>query len=107
EFIRILGSGDKSEGPPRLSARSLPDVLPVLGLSDIVIFPGAVVPLLVETGTSLKMVDAVSAGDRLFAAVLARKAEGAEPAPQDFLEVGCVTRLTKIVKFPDGTARVL
>jgi ATP-dependent Lon protease len=72
-----------------------------------VIFPGAVVPLLVETGPSLKMVDDLVAGDRLFAAVLQRKSEVAEPAPDDLHEVGCVTRLTKMVKFPDGTARVL
>ena len=107
DFVSILGSGEKSEVPPRLSARSLPDILPILGLSDIVIFPGAVVPLLVETGPSLKMVDDLVAGDRLFGAVLQKKAEVAEPAPEDLHEVGCVTRLTKMVKFPDGTARVL
>ncbi len=107
EFVSILDSGDKSEVPPRLSARSLPDVLPILGLSDIVIFPGAVVPLLVETGPSLKMVDDLVAGDRLFGAVLQRKAEVPEPGPEDLHEVGCVTRLSKMVKFPDGTARVL
>ena len=79
----------------------------MLGLSDIVIFPGAVVPLLVETGPSLKLIDDIVAGDRLFAAVLQRKAEVAEPAPEDLYEVGCVSRLSKMVKFPDGTARVL
>jgi ATP-dependent Lon protease len=107
EFVSILGAAEKAETPPRISARSLPDMLPVLGLSDIVIFPGAVVPLLVETGPSLKLIDDIVAGDRLFAAVLQRKAEVAEPAPEDLYEVGCVTRLSKMVKFPDGTARVL
>jgi ATP-dependent Lon protease len=81
--------------------------LPILGLSDIVIFPGAVVPLLVETGASLKLVDDIVAGDRLFAAVLQRKPDVAEPEPQDLYEVGCVSRLSKMVKFPDGTVRVL
>jgi ATP-dependent Lon protease len=85
----------------------LPDSLPILGLSDIVIFPGAVVPLLVETGPSLKLIDDIVAGDRLFAAVLQRKPEIAEPMPEDLHEVGCVSRLSKMVKFPDGTARVL
>ena len=107
EYVSILGATEKAETPPRISARSLPDTLPVLGLSDIVIFPGAVVPLLVETGPSLKLVDDIVAGDRLFAAVLQRKPEIAEPAPEDLHEVGCVTRLSKMVKFPDGTARVL
>jgi ATP-dependent Lon protease len=107
EFVSILGAAEKAETPPRISARSLPEMLPVLGLSDIVIFPGAVVPLLVETGPSLKLIDDIVAGDRLFAAVLQRKAEIADPAPEDLYEVGCVTRLSKMVKFPDGTARVL
>jgi ATP-dependent Lon protease len=106
EFVSILGGAEKSE-PPRISSRSLPDNLPILGLSDIVIFPGAVVPLLVETGPSLKLIDDIVAGDRLFAAVLQRKPEIAEPMPEDLHEIGCVSRLSKMVKFPDGTARVL
>src|ERR1039457_3173227 len=107
EFVSILGAAEKAETPPRISARSLPEMLPVLGLSDIVIFPGAVVPLLVETGPSLKLIDDIVAGDRVFAAVLQRKADIADPAPEDLYEVGCVSRLSKMVKFPDGTARVL
>lgn len=106
EFISILGAADKS-APSRISSRSLPESLPILGLSDIVIFPGAVVPLLVETGSSLKLIDDIVAGDRLFGAVLQRRPEVAEPAPEDLYEVGCVSRVAKMVKFPDGTARVL
>jgi ATP-dependent Lon protease len=107
EFISILGSSEKPESPAHISSRSLPENLPILGMSDIVIFPGAVVPLLVETGPSLKLIDDIVAGDRLFAAVLQRKPEVVEPAPEDLYEVGCVSRLSKMVKFPDGTARVL
>jgi ATP-dependent Lon protease len=107
EFISILGAGERAETPSRISSRSLPEVLPILGLSDIVIFPGAVVPLLVETGPSLKLIDDIVTGDRLFGALLQRKPDVVEPAPQDLYEVGCVSRLAKMVKFPDGTARVL
>jgi len=107
EFVSILGAAEKSETPQRISARSLPDSLPILGLSDIVIFPGAIVPLLVETGPSLKLIDDIVTGDRLFGAVLQRKPEVVEPSPTDLHEVGCVSRLAKMVKFPDGTARVL
>src|SRR5271170_3517228 len=107
EFVSILEDPGKSEASPTVSARSLPELLPILGLSDIVIFPGAVVPLLVETGPSLKLIDDIVAGDRLFGAVLQRKNEIAEPGPEDLHTVGCVSRLTRMVKFPDGTARVL
>ena len=107
EFVSILGAADKTAPPPRISSRSLPETLPILGLSDIVIFPGAVVPLLVETGSSLKLIDDIVAGDRLFGAVLQRKPEIAEPVPEELYEVGSVARVAKMVKFPDGTARVL
>ena len=91
----------------RISSRSLPENLPILGLSDIVIFPGAVVPLLVETGPSLKLIDDVVAGDRLLGAVLQRNPDVPEPGPEDLHSVGCVSRLSKMVKFPDGTVRLL
>ncbi|HEY5345970.1 MAG TPA: endopeptidase La [Verrucomicrobiae bacterium] len=107
EFVSILGASEKSEVPGRVSSRSLPDTLPILGLSDIVIFPGAIVPLLVETGPSLKLVDDLVAGDRLFAAVLQTHPEIAEPSPNDLHKVGCVSRLNKMVKFPDGSVRIL
>ncbi|MGO8766719.1 MAG: LON peptidase substrate-binding domain-containing protein, partial [Limisphaerales bacterium] len=92
EFVSILGT-DNSGPPPRISSRSLPDTLPILGLSDIVIFPGTLVPLLVETGPSLKLIDDVVAGDRLLGVVLQRQPEVAEPKPEDLHEVGCVSRL--------------
>ena len=107
EFVSISDAAEKAEDSPRISARSLPEVVPILCLSDIVIFPVAVVPLLIETGPSLKLIDDIVSGDRLFGAVLQRKAEVAEPAPEDLYDVGCVSRLSKMVKFPDGTVRVL
>jgi ATP-dependent Lon protease len=106
EFVSILGAGG-SETPPRISSHSLPETLPILGLSDIVIFPGTLVPLLVETGSSLRLIDDIVAGDRLLGVVLQRNPEVAEPKPEDLHEVGCVSRLVKMVKFPDGTARVM
>ena len=41
EFVSILDAPESSaSSPPRISSRSLPETLPILGLSDIVIFPG-------------------------------------------------------------------
>src|SRR5262245_10458153 len=107
EFISILGAGGNSEEASRISSRSLPDTLPILGLSDIVIFPGAVAPLLVETGPSIQLIDDVVGGGRLMGTLLQRNAQVPDPAPEDLYSVGCVVRLAKMVKFPDNTARVL
>src|SRR5213594_145664 len=107
EFISILGASGSPEAPARVSARSLPEVLPILGLSDIVIFPGMVAPLLVETFQSTKLIDDVVGGDRLVGVVLQRNAEAENPQPHEMHAVGCAARVLKMLKFPDNTVRVL
>src|SRR5512143_3905270 len=107
EFISILGAAGSPEAPPRVSSASLPEKLPVLGLSDIVIFPGMVAPLLVETAQSTKLIDDVVGGDRLLGVVLQRNAEAENPLPHEMYDVGCAARVLKMLKFPDSTVRVL
>jgi len=75
EFISILGNADAK---PRGGAPTLPAALPILGLSDIVIFPAMVAPLLVDSGPSVKLIDDVVGGDRLIGVVLQREL----PLPQ-------------------------
>ena len=109
EFISILGAASGGADAPaeRISTRSLPEVLPILGLSDIVIFPTMVAPLLVETSQSIKLIDDVVGGDRLLGVVLQRKPEIENPLPADMYEIGCAARVLKMLKFPDNTVRVL
>jgi ATP-dependent Lon protease len=107
EFISILGASGSSEAPPRVSSSSLPSVMAILGLSDIVIFPGMVAPLLVDSPQSTKLIDDVVGGDRLLGVVLQRNAEAENPMPDEMHEVGCAARVLKMLKFPDNTVRVL
>src|ERR1041385_1114342 len=109
EFINILGAqGGSNEQPStRPAPKSLPKVLPILGLSDIVIFPGMVAPLLVESAQSIRLIDDVVAGDRFLGLVLQRKAETENPTPEDLWKHGCAARVMKMLKFPDNTVRVL
>src|ERR1022692_3020563 len=107
EFISILGNSGDPEAPARVSAHSLPEKLPILGLSDIVIFPGMVAPLLVETAQSIKLIDDVVGGDRLLGVALQKNAEAENPLPNEMHEVGCAARVLKMLKFPDNTVRVL
>ena len=108
EFISILGtpSGGGDTVITR-AGKSLPDVLPILGLSDIVVFPGMVSPLLVETTASIRLIDDIVAGDRFVGLVLQKKPETENPMPADLWEHGCAGRVLKMLKFPDNTVRVL
>ncbi|MDB6053379.1 MAG: lon [Verrucomicrobiales bacterium] len=109
EFIKILGSS--SEQQDQLSTRTppktLPEVLPILGLSDIVVFPGMIAPLLVETTESIRLIDDVVSGDRFLVLVLQKSPEIENPIPTDLYGVGCAARVLKMLKFPDNTVRVL
>jgi ATP-dependent Lon protease len=108
EFISILGATSDAEATAaRISSRSVPEVLPILGLSDIVIFPGMVAPLLVETAQSIHLIDDVVGGDRLLGVALQKKPDVENPLPEDMYEVGCAARVLKMLKFPDNTVRVL
>jgi ATP-dependent Lon protease len=108
EFISILGA-PIAGGDTVISraGKSLPDTLPILGLSDIVIFPGMVAPLLVESAASIRLIDDVVAGDRFIGLVLQKKAEVENPTPVDLWNHGCAVRVLKMLKFPDNTVRVL
>jgi ATP-dependent Lon protease len=107
EMISILGTGASSDTSLVRAASKLPDTLPILGLSDVVIFPGTVVPLLVESEESTKLIDDVVEGDRLLGLVLQRKPEVQNPAPEDLFDHGCAARVLKMLKFPDNTVRIL
>jgi len=108
EFISILGA-PTAGGDTAISraGKSLPDALPILGLSDIVIFPGMVAPLLVESAASIRLIDDVVAGDRFIGLVLQKKPDVENPAPEDLWNHGCAVRVLKMLKFPDNTVRVL
>jgi ATP-dependent Lon protease len=108
EFISILGAGGTPDSSgTKIWSKSLPETLPILGLSDIVIFPGTVMPLLVESPQSIRLIDDVVAGDRFLGLVLQRNPEIENPTPQDLWPHGCAGRVLKMLKFPDGTVRVL
>jgi ATP-dependent Lon protease len=107
EFISILGAGGTPDASgTKIWSKSLPESLPILGLSDIVIFPGTVTHLLVETAQSIRLIDDVVAGDRFLGLVLQRNAEVENPTPAELYSFGCAGRVLKMLKFPDGSVRV-
>jgi len=108
EFIHILGTPGSPDGATAKPApKSLPEILPILGLADLVVFPGMVAPLLVESAQSTKLIDDVVAGDRFLGLVLQRNPDAENPTPLELHRFGCVGRVMKMLKFPDNTVRVL
>jgi ATP-dependent Lon protease len=85
----------------------IPETLPVLPLRDTVVFPDTMIPLTIGQERSIKLIDDVLGGDRLFVMVASKDAEVESPGPDLLYRVGTVGLAHKMVKLPDGTMRVL
>jgi ATP-dependent Lon protease len=109
ELIEILtkSSTDQDSASNKPNSKSLPNVLPILGLADIVIFPAMTVPLVVESAASIRLVDDVVAGDRFLGMILQKNAAVDNPTPEELFEHGCAARVIRMLKFPDNTVRIL
>jgi ATP-dependent Lon protease len=94
-------------GKPLLAAQDIPAQLPILSLSDVVVFPHMVAPLLVSTPQAIKLIDDVVAGNRLIGAVLQTDPDQEHPRFEHLHRVGCIARVARMLKFPDETVRVL
>jgi len=90
-----------------VSGISVPDTLPVLPLRGVVIFPSAIVPLLISRGSSLRLVEDCLAGERMLALVAQRNPEDEAPEPQGLFPRGTAGRILKMLKYPDGSVRIL
>jgi ATP-dependent Lon protease len=85
----------------------IPEVLPVLPLRDIVIFPFMIVPLYVSRERSIKAVDQALADNRMILLTAQRRQDDEDPGPGDIYGVGTVALIMRMLKLPDGRIRVL
>ena len=85
----------------------IPGELPLLPLRGVVIFPAAIVPLLISRGPSLKLVEDSLEGDRTIGLVSQKNPEEEHPEPSALFSRGTAGRVLKMLKYPDGTVRVL
>ncbi len=97
-----------SENSPEAGrSAKLPDALPILPLRDTVVFPHLPAPLVVGRPQSIKTVDQVLVGDKMIALVAQHNPAVEEPGPADLYKIGTAAVVLKLLKFPDGTLRVL
>jgi ATP-dependent Lon protease len=86
---------------------AIPDVLPILPLRGVVIFPAAIVPLLISRGASLRLVEDCLAGERILGFVSQRNPEEEAPDPAGLYARGTAGRILKMLRYPDRSVRIL
>ncbi len=100
---RETGAGEGD----RAAAMAGADLLPVLPLRDIVVFPHMIVPLFVGREKSVRALEAVMKEDKQILLVAQRNAAQDDPASDDIYRVGTVSTILQLLKLPDGTVKVL
>jgi ATP-dependent Lon protease len=98
-------SASGAEGGP--DKMSLPDVLPILPLRGVVVYPNTAVPLTVGQPRSIRLVDDVVGGDKLVGLVAALNPEQETPGPNELYKVGTIATVHRLLRAPDGTVRLL
>ncbi len=83
------------------------DVLPVLPLRDIVVFPHMIVPLFVGREKSVRALEAVMKEDKQILLVAQKNTAQDDPTTDDIYRVGTVSTILQLLKLPDGTVKVL
>jgi len=83
------------------------ELLPVLPLRDIVVFPHMIVPLFVGREKSVRALEAVMRDDKQILLLAQKNASQDDPAASDLFEVGTVSTVLQLLKLPDGTVKVL
>lgn len=99
EFSVQISGSDNTE--------KIPEILPIVPLRGIVLYPGVLLPLAIARKKSIDAVNKALISDKLVGFLAQENPSVEEPTKKDLYKVGCVGNVLKMLKFPDGTQRVL
>ncbi len=83
------------------------DLVPVLPLRDVVVYPHMVIPLFVGRNKSIDAIEAAMNDDKQLLLVAQKEADTDEPGFKDLYEAGTLANILQLLKLPDGTVKVL
>jgi ATP-dependent Lon protease len=91
------------------------DRLPVLPLGQIVVYPHVVIPLALVDPAAVRLIDEVVQGDKRMLLGVVRPEEGRDPVEgpmmetraDQLFEIGTLAAVVRLLKLPDGSARVM
>ncbi len=86
---------------------TIPNLLPILPIRNIVVFPGTVMPLNVGRQKSKNLLDEVMPGEKLIGVVTQRNAEAEDPRLPDLQASGVACTILKLFKLPDGNQSII
>ncbi|NVN10442.1 endopeptidase La [Nguyenibacter vanlangensis] len=104
---RVSGAAPAESNDNVQNVSGGPDMMAVLPLRDIVVFPHMIVPLFVGREKSVRALEAVTKHDKQILLVAQKNASQDDPAADDIYRYGTVSTILQLLKLPDGTVKVL
>ena len=92
---------------PLADGFELPATLPVLPLRGSVLFPSIVLPILVGRESTRQLVEEALETDRMIAVTALRDTTVEEPAVEHLHDVGCLARIVKVLRLPNGNLNLI
>ncbi|MCK5478649.1 MAG: endopeptidase La, partial [Methylococcales bacterium] len=86
---------------------NLDELIPVLPLRDVVVYPHMVIPLFVGRDKSIDAIDAAMNDDKQLLLVAQKEADIDDPEFADLYQAGTLANILQLLKLPDGTVKVL
>ncbi len=83
------------------------NLIPVLPLRDVVVYPHMVIPLFVGREKSIRALDTAMAQDKRILLVAQKSADVDDPQVDDIHRIGTLSSILQLLKLPDGTVKVL
>jgi|YNPNPStandDraft_1061719.scaffolds.fasta_scaffold05644_8 ATP-dependent Lon protease len=93
--------------PSEADTLQLPEVIPIMPIREMVVFPKMIFPMIVGDEKTIRLVDDALVKDRIVGMVAIREAKGQEAQPEDLYIIGIGAVIHKMLKMPDGTLRLL
>ncbi|MGO9470766.1 MAG: endopeptidase La [Isosphaeraceae bacterium] len=81
--------------------------IPLLPLRSDVVFPQTVVPLVINRPSGIRLIDDCMMGERMIGLVSQVHPEADAPIEDDLYRTMCVGMILKMLKFPDGSTRIV
>ena len=86
---------------------TIPNLLPILPIRNITVFPGTVMPLNVGRQKSKNLLDEVMPGEKVIGVITQRNADVEDPGFNELHPVGVACMILKLFKLPDGNQSII
>lgn len=102
DFIPLISEGD--DAPIEISSG---DIIPILALRNMVLFPNVVMPVSIARNKSLRLIREVYAQNGLLGVITQKDSKVEDPQKEDLYSIGTVARILRILEMPDNSTTVI